>query len=260
MYPHGPSSFPKKIPAKNLGCALLPLLTTSRKPHVWSKLTPDIRKTLAESNGMNAEKWKALNSRQRIGLEEHSANIIHARAELAENMMKTGGIEPHSRKRMNALTLEQVKEYATAWAWKRYQDYRKEPEKPEAVLRILRFIAEEKNKKWQTWQNWARATYLKMRLNPDLSEKEAKTAIDQEHAARVKDAQHTKRGVKVLNGSKQSGEQRAAEYRQKVTDAEKAIAAYRSKNTSVSLTAARERIAPQFGISRKTLERHAAKK
>lgn len=79
-----------------------------------------------------------------------------------------------------------------------------------------------------------------------------------EHDARTKDAKHTMRGKKVLKAASQSGTARAKQYRAKAHAAQVELKEYLQKNPCVSLTAARDRIAKEHGLSRRTLERHAS--
>ena len=78
-----------------------------------------------------------------------------------------------------------------------------------------------------------------------------------EHKARIDDLPHAKRGRKVLKSASQSGKERAQIYKAKAQAALADLAEYRRTNPSVSITAARNRIAEKHGLTRKTLERHA---
>ena len=80
-----------------------------------------------------------------------------------------------------------------------------------------------------------------------------------EHKARIDDAPHAKRGRKVLKAASQSGTERAQISKVKAQAALADLAEYRRTNPSVSITAARNRIAGKHGLTRKTLERHAKK-
>lgn len=71
---------------------------------------------------------------------------------------------------------------------------------------------------------------------------------------------HALRGRKVLNAAKTSGKQRASEYAPRVNAALQALEECCRKNPAMSVTAARERVAAKYGLSRKTLERHAKRK
>jgi hypothetical protein len=68
------------------------------------------------------------------------------------------------------------------------------------------------------------------------------------------------RGHKVLCAAKQSGSKQAKIHKAKLDCALADLVNYRNKNPNVSLTEARERIATKHCLSRKTLERGAARK
>lgn len=83
--------------------------------------------------------------------------------------------------------------------------------------------------------------------------------LERVKAARNTEAKAVRRGKKNISATLSGGAIIAAMYAPKVEAALKALRDYRKKNPGVSLTAARNRIAGQFCISRKTLERHAKK-
>ena len=92
----------------------------------------------------------------------------------------------------------------------------------------------------------------------------AKAAIERARAQKaereaVELRPHAARGATILKAASNGGKQRAAENAIRVVEALAEVEAYRLQNPDVSITAARDRIAAKHKLSRKTLERHAAK-
>lgn len=66
-----------------------------------------------------------------------------------------------------------------------------------------------------------------------------------------------KRGRKILKAAAKGGRNAARQYHEPIREQYRAaLVEYMQRNKNVSLTAARERIAARFGVSRRTLENH----
>lgn len=96
---------------------------------------------------------------------ENAADLQKA----SQNMASTGGIDPYSQSPMNSLSLEQVEQYAKAWAWERYDNHRGDPKAADAFMRTLRYEITETDPKWRKWLETTKSTIVKLRLNPDIS-------------------------------------------------------------------------------------------
>jgi hypothetical protein len=62
--------------------------------------------------------------------------------------------------------------------------------------------------------------------------------------------------AKVQDSAAKGGRQKSEKYRELIPDAEKMVSEYRDKNPSVSLTAARERVAPLLDVSFSWMVKH----
>jgi len=67
----------------------------------------------------------------------------------------------------------------------------------------------------------------------------------------------TQLGEKVRDAHSKAGRTRAKYFKEKIRDCLKEIEEYCKANTNVSITAARERIAKKYSLSRRTIERHS---
>lgn len=74
----------------------------------------------------------------------------------------------------------------------------------------------------------------------------------------VRDQPHAERGKKLLQAESKGGRVKAESNQNRIQTAIQELEKYRSEHPNVSLTAARNRIAERYNISRRTLERRAS--